>query len=762
MPTVPTLSQQPYSTNVPGSDITPNQFGQVGIAAQQLGAAVGNLGVSTINLGNMISEIKQKRAENEAKTFATNKSVDDKLAIQKFSDEDKLSSPQDVAYGPNTPYAMGHTKRVTDYANSLYTASQDSAPNPIARDYYRQMTEKSMMESIGSSQKYENEQAAKFAIDSLDNNNSKLIGSYAERLSNPESVVSNLNLISQMVQDNVAIDPAKKAEKEKELKELNSAAYMQSLENNKQYGTALHILEGKGPDHSVIANALPQKKRLELIESFTKAQKVESDKHSTEYAQAADNMRALLLTEDKYDPALYASIQKNINVSSMEPQQKARALIELESARFINDNRRKLSKLPRSEWGSIVNQYGPNIQKIADATLANSGMDPASKAVFGQALIKSDKAKIDGLQEDIIKAQEKDGAGFVTSNDPELGNLYQRSLGSGADASQAGKEYINKVRAAQKTLGIQNVQSFPEDLQSKYAYMVKNANNADGRLAILNKAQETYGAQGYRELFSEISKKAGLSKDYLLVASVSNQDTKRSMIDNLDNAKGLEKDLAETDSATKQALKSRVNAGIEKYAKVIDMNSIGAENVDLKNMLQRQVTLEATKNLSKEGYETAVDNAVKKIFDANFSVLSSGNSHAMVPALPPSHQKSVQNFMTDSMNSEFLGKHIGIAPSPEQLQEAKDRGINPDEAQNLLVNTVKSNGYWTNTQDGNSLKLMINTPQGRKQILKKDKSGKLSPVIVPINSIIGDVTMGTNLRASKEATQVKTFGLGID
>ena len=91
MPTVPTLSQQPYSTNVRGSDINPAQFGQVGIASQQLGAAVGSLGVSTINLGNMISELNQKRKENEAKTFATNKSIDDQLAIQKFSDEDKLS-----------------------------------------------------------------------------------------------------------------------------------------------------------------------------------------------------------------------------------------------------------------------------------------------------------------------------------------------------------------------------------------------------------------------------------------------------------------------------------------------------------------------------------------------------------------------------------------------------------------------------------------------------------------------------------------------
>ena len=708
MPQIPTLSTEAYSTAVPTSDINANQFGQAGQASQNLGGQVTSAGFAAGNLASMFQELSEKRKQNEAQTYASNQETADSLSLDEFIRNDKLDSNNQApagGVGPRQPYNKGHAERVKDEANRLFTASQDNAETPEARDFYRKKIENSLAKEISSAAQFESEQMVKFSVDSITDNASALIGSYAKGAPKPDTVVRHIEMMNNQVTDNVALSENEKHDNAVKVKAAVAAGYMDSLANSKQYGVALHILEGKDVDHKVIAESIPGPKRLDLIDQFKRAQKVEVEKRSVEFAHAANDLGAQMASGAGYDQSVYQRVKNNLLSGGAKPEI-IRDVAELDTQKVLADSRIEMQRSNRKDWGAIASKYESDIQKTMAPLLAKSGLDPASQSVFGQTIIKAGKLKLAGMIESLEKAEEADAATAVMDQDKS--NLLQQTLSGDPERARASASaYVTQTLAAQQVKGINNQAILTDPMAKQYASLLKNAETADGKGMILSQLASTWG-NNYPTVMKEIVKKGDLPGSFVIAGYSANPEAREAILKNYDKRTEYNENLEKMPHEKKNTLRKEVND--------VSLNSLarsGGSAAGLGNDFREAIKYDAMRRISEnEDPTVAVLKARKMIVDDQFVTIKSGNSEALFRRDPVMNQEITQtlvkNYMDLSVTEDYLKNNLKVK-SPVALKTS------PEE-DSAYIKSQLPNIYWVQSDDFSGLKLMRQTPYGAKPV----------------------------------------------
>jgi hypothetical protein len=265
-----------------------------------------------------------------------------------------------------------------------------------------------------------------------------------------------------------------------------------------------------------------------------------------------------------------------------------------------------------------------------------------------------------------LKQRKEDSQLYAQTHYEDIEASARKSFLSGN--VNAGTAHITKSNEVFDRLNIPESQRryLTKDQASFLARSIDSAKDSEGAMDTLLNVQATYGKHTGK-ILQEMVNQGKLKPDYILAAQVSDEDTKRAIIDNIKNPvdESLLKEKSSTYTKSNIFEKVLKEDSYQKIKKAFAGVAREGKEMQHAKAYADQVTLEAMKYIVRDGLTDteAIKLATKNIIDKNWTTVSHGESTLMIPKSIPmrgGNQEGIADAFLEAYTSAEGYQKLGI------------------------------------------------------------------------------------------------------
>jgi len=660
------------------------------------------------NIANIALDLQAKQSQADDQQFLTNKDTEDLLATSKFMREQKLKVPANGA---------GYTDAIQNFVNDRREKNISEAPSRASKEAYSRNSLNTMTRHLVDAGGYEQELKVKSMISDMSSN----VSAFARtQVSLPDKELSLERMVLyehgfQNAGGNLfsEVDAASGA---KAARTQISKGYLDGLYNTGRHGELLNTLkqDSNGPEGAFGAALTPDQKDTYIKNSQTKMKLDREVTYSQNSKRATDLITRAMYKGDVSDSDIDKAIASNKRLSNVNPLGAAELNDNLLSAKIVQNNLAKLRNASNNELLASKSTMEAQIQNATAQGSQDKTYNFANKLKF----LKMNSDAVDSK----IKFREENGVEASMENDVSMQELHTKANGNDPAAMQ---EFISRSKDIQLKLGVRpdKVRVLTDQKISEIAQTINTAQSPTQISNSIEAYQNTFGSD-FPKAFMEASDetKGGIPKEYIAVATVSNPEFRKQLIDNIQNKKAILNESKE-DQITEMSVRTKVRAEFQ------DMfSALGGTPKNFADGFFEAAKLEVNRQVNlKVNLNTAVTSVVNKFYKENYDKVTAGRGSVLVPKGGGHKPEMVESFLkvySPKLSAEMASnlKELDITPSAEAKGSFVSKGLSEAEANSAYQKVVMDSGKWITSPDQSGIMFVIDS--GNRQVPIKDSKGQ--------------------------------------
>jgi hypothetical protein len=678
---------------LPTQDVNTNAVDMAqGPSASRAGQAwdqVSRIGNTIQNFG---SELAAKRKQSEILSYrSSNKSEFERFKADKHI-ELKAKYPGDPT---------GAASEFMEAMNSWGEDSLERAPNDDAKELWSQDFASSSNDAGIEINNWENNKRVSHQVSMIDEN----IYKDQQHLSmkpDPNTALNMLNNHMETFSNNrgILFSDEEISDKGKKTGAAITGSLMNGLLDNKQYGAALNIVNGKHPhSKTLLAGMQPE----EISNVKAKAERLmlaQNEFNRSIYKKQISDVSASLQNGDKVNPA---DIQNAISkMSSLDPQEQAYSKDDL------------LHDVKYNELLNTIKEEGIlNAQSLSTLAIPRKAGDTFN---LKSRIEKEEKFK--ARAKEIVDQRMNKAPTFWASTDNDFKNMEMMAMDTRNPASL--KQWTSNIVTKQEGDKSGNVQVMTSDMSKTFAMQLtsKNAEFSEQAFNTLQAGTKVGDKDYFNNAIGDMVKNKDIQPIHAMAMYMDDDRVRKDLMGAIKNQPDTEKAWATYTTNNKDADRVRkempADKEIQSLYKAIAVADQKGDRTWIANTMNETMELAykdgiVNKNLSPD---QSKERAISIIRD-NFSVAHSGRSAVLIPRQYENKRSTIEDFMESSVSEENL-KEMDIKYDPSY---DKVNNLLNEDPQERFIKEVASKGQW-----------ITNDTQNGAYLVKQNTDGTFAPV----------------------------------
>lgn len=697
MPLIPKLTAGGVSKVVPAADVI--------TGAGRTGQALSNLGTQISNISNNILE---KTIETEAKSYASQRKVDDFLAVDEF----KKQAAIDYADNPDE-----YNAKVKGFISTAYKKAQDEAPSGLAQQMYvgaaknTFINEQLNADAFTVKQKFENFKAGDAKLQNK-------IAGFAYDNSDFVGLNDLVKTKEQLVNSETALTASQKEEINQKFRDRVARDYFSGRLDNDQIAIARAVIrDEKNP---ITAGMTPELKSkiVRAIDRASEQTKVVKSRELEIQVKAARSLMKSGITPN----VNLDELEQGIANSGADPVTIKRELAGFVADRAVYEEVKAISNLPRSEWTGNMDAVAAAVDKKVAAL---GGGD-----VVTQAITESAKASFVTAMSQVRQEQDKDSVAWIQKTNPKVAELEAVAFDpkiSGPEKEQAISNYVTRLDAERSRLGIPDNRILSSAKAVSIAGQLNSAVNPDAKATTVWRLKDEFGRYSSR-VFGELIDNNKVDPAIVLAANARDPLVASRIMNNAFQSKEKLGAFSAPDSGARADLTKAVKVALSEEIAMMSRGDSRGLKAPVINALVDNISVDVATRLAASGstnMRAQIESSVNAIIGGN--IVNGGNSQTLMPFRSENNLVSARTFFRESVRPENF-KTFDVAIGKQTMAILKER--HPDMSDSQLVDRQMAdyagNSFWAQTNDFNSVQLFYQNPKDPTDVIAlKDSKGIL-------------------------------------
>lgn len=655
-----------FNQNIPGDissiDTSVMNRGTDFAALERQASQVADIGQSLL----------EKRYKAETSNAVFNASLDQKLKMSEFENQERL----------NNPTGKDYQKNILENGQKIFEQQLETMPNNDAKQMYMQDGQEILGKASMEAGIYENKALADTYKGDFENRINMLARKH-DINPKPLDFESDVASAEADIKANAGINlPASQQDEYLKFAKSNIAeGILSGLYAKKNYNEALGLLK---KDQN-IASSLEPKAYERWVEKLSNKITYENEISKAQLNQTKTDFDAFVLNGGVPDQNRMTQLLSDAK-RRLKPGEYAIFSDQIKSTITAGAEMYKLHNLTNQE-----------ISSYQSPQLVNGVFDAKNRIEL--------EAKINKTKEDIITARQKDINAYTMKQNPEIANLQAQTNNLTDPVLTPQLLDARELRA--KSYGAQY-----EVLSKSEASTIESLFNSAPSGAAAAKIVEGYQtSMGDKAAgaFSQIFKDKAHAPFMLMGYMPDLQDK----IQAYDSIKSYDSNKKLLRPDTVKSIEDEARNKVAPWLAAISGASSSGMNSSVANSMKQLVQMDAIRlRATGTSDRDAVKQSFNNIISKNFVYAQVGNSAVVVPResardpLPVvNSEANLTRFLNFYSNKDNL-KGLDIQPDPEYFT----KGSNPNDVEQRYINTLNEIGQWVPNKSQSGLQLVIDDP----------------------------------------------------
>lgn len=310
----------------------------------------------------------------------------------------------------------------------------------------------------------------------------------------------------------------------------------------------------------------------------------------------------------------------------------------------------------------------------------------------------------------------KDSASYLANHDPQYASLIEQTKSGDENGTQAFQRSKELAIANYKNLGVHESQYdfFPKAITEHVGDSFKNAEKVGGLPAMQQVMDDIVNVYGQDS--SALIAKAGIKRDYEIIADIPDKSSRDQMIKNtlaFSNVENAKQGLQQRGVSNSDIEKLRTDLMKSDYVKSLSLTA-GNRGFERANAAVDQMVFEYASRINANGDKSESKKNLESIFTRSFKTINYPGATFSYPSnIKDSHL--IDNFADNmtSVDQDYV-KLLNVYVDP--MSESAER-------KNAYI---RETGTWINNGDNSGISLWTKGAGGQLERVTKDAAGKES------------------------------------
>lgn len=641
---------------------------------------------------NFASELAKKRKESETLSYLNSNR----------SDFERLKADKQIEL--EAKYPGDPTGAAAEFMEAMNSWGEDrlsNSPNDDAKEAWEQDFAARSNQAGLQMNNWENAKRVSFQRSQVDDNIYKDQQHLSEK-PDPNTAVNMLNnhLETLNLNRGILFNDEEILQKGRKTGAEITGSLMNGLMDNKQYGAALNILDGRHPHSKTLLENMDPDSISNVREKATRLMKAQNEFNKGLFKKQIGDISSALQNGDKVNPG---DIQNAMSkLQSLDPEERV----------YLQDDLNHDIK-----YNQILNTIKE--EGIQDAQALSALSIPRKEGdVFNLKSRMEKEAKFKEKAKEIVDQRVNKAPTFWANNDSDF--KMSEMMARDTRNPSALKNWTSSIVTKQEGDKSGNIQIMSDEMSKTFASQLTSKNTEFSEQAYQTlKAGTKVGDKDYfNNAIGDMVKNKDIEPLHAMAMYMDDDRVRKDLMTTIKNKADTEKAYTTFKTNNKDADRIRkelpTDKEIQALYKAVAVADPKGERTWLANTMNETMELAykdgiVNKNLSPE---QAKERAISVLRD-NFSVAHSGRSAVLIPRQYENKRSVIEDFMDTSLNIKNLkSMDIKYDPSYDKVNTL----LNEDPQERFLKD-VSSKGQW-----------ITNDSQNGAYLVKQNIDGTYAPV----------------------------------